>query len=147
VTELLSDTWTNRDFRLLRHVAAEIDASADGTVSTRMLPQLTSMTQADVTSALRALDGEYVTINWFMRAVGFGMIQGITPTARRAVGMWPTAESVTEQLLATIDEQIETSDGDKRSKLIKMRDALGGAARDIFVDVMASVVTRSVVGG
>jgi hypothetical protein len=107
------------------------------------------MTDADVARALRALDGEYLRINWFNSAASIGIIVGITPAARRAVGMWPTAESVAEQLLVTLDEQIEKSgaDQDKRRKLIKIRDAIGGTARDLFVDVVGAVVAKSITGG
>jgi hypothetical protein len=76
------------------------------------------------------------------------MIEGITPTARRVVGMWLTTESVTARLLATLDEQIEDSGGDqdRRSKLIKIRDAIGGTAHDLFVDVVGAVVIKSITG-
>jgi hypothetical protein len=146
VNDLLRDTWASRDFPLLKHVAAAFDA--EGSVSAQGLTELTGMSQADVSGALRALDGVYLKINWFNRAAGIAVIVDITPAARRAVGMWPTAESITEQLLATLDEQIENSgaDQDKRSKLIKMRNAIGGAARDLFIEVTGSVMSKLVTG-
>ena len=146
MTDLLPETWASRDFPLLKHVAAAIDA--EGSVSAQELSGLTGMSQADVSSALRALDGEYLKINWGNHYAPIGKIVGITPAARRAVGMWPTAESVTEQLLTTLDEQIENSAGDqdKRSKLIKIRDAIGGTARDIFVEVAGSAMSKLIAG-
>jgi hypothetical protein len=51
-------------------------------------------------------------------------------------------------LLATLDEQIERSgdDPDKRSKLIKIRDAIGGIGRELLVDIVGSAVSKAMTG-
>jgi hypothetical protein len=151
------DTWTSRDLPLLRHSCAILDSN-ERLLARDIDPSSIGMSEDDIVRALRALDGEYLLIKWFHPHPllnkgddvprNQGVILGITGSARRAVGMWPTAETVTEQLLATLDEQIaNTADQDKRSKLIKIRDAIGGAARDLFVDIVGSVATKMITGG
>jgi len=95
------------------------------------LPVTTQTSEVDVSRALNALDGEYICVNWGSRHVGpgIGVIVGITPAARRAVGMWPAAENVTDRLFAALDEHVENADPESRPKLIKIHDALSGTAR------------------
>ena len=113
-------------------------------------PTIAQMSSADVERALKALDGAYIQLDarrWHAQVYPRVCVVDITPAARRAVGMWPTAESAAINFLASLDEHIETSaDPDRRTKLIKMRDALGGTARDVFVDVMGAVVSKSLMG-
>jgi hypothetical protein len=151
-----ADTWTSRDLPLLKHICAALDT--EEMLLTRDIdPNSIGMSDADVIRGLRALDVEYLEIEWLHPHPllnqgdrvprNRGVIVGITAAARRAVGMWPTAETVTEQLLATLDEQIaNTADQDKRSKLIKIRDAIGGGARDLFVDIVGSVASKMITG-
>jgi hypothetical protein len=144
-----------RDLPLLKRICTAIEADPEGRVVTTELPSLIAMPEADIAKGVRALEGEYVTVEWRSHhpvfatpdSRDYGVIVGIHAAARRAVGMWPTAESVTERLLATLDEQIESSaDHDKRNKLIKIRDTIGGTARDLFVDIVGSVVAKTVTG-
>jgi hypothetical protein len=152
------DTWTSRDLPVLKQVCAVLDV--EERLSTRDIdPSSIGISSDDLLRALRALDGEYLVINWYQRHRALmdpsdpilrneGTIIAITAAARREVGMWPTAERVTERLLATLDEQIENSgdDPDRRSKLIKIRDAIGGTARDLFVDIVGSAVSKAITG-
>ena len=56
------------------------------------------------------------------------------------------SRSAAINFLASLDEHMEIRRPDRRTKLIKMRDALGGTARDVFVDVMGAVVSKSLMG-
>jgi hypothetical protein len=152
-----NDTWTTRDLPVLKYVCAVLDV--EETLHTRDIdPSLIGITKEDLVRALQALDDEYLVIKWYQPhpllgppefpSRNEGMIFAITGAARREVGMWPTAERITEQLLAALDEQIEQSgdDPDRRSKLIKIRDAVGGAARDLLVDIVGSAVSKAITG-
>ena len=78
--------------------------TTEGKIGTTELPSLIDMPEADIARGVRALDGEYLTIHWrSVAATPIGEIVGITSAARRLVGMWPSAESVTDRLLATLD--------------------------------------------
>jgi hypothetical protein len=152
------DTWKSRDLPVLKHVCAVLDI--EESLSTRDIdPSSIGIGEDDLVRALRALDDEYLVINWYVRHRALmdpstpiprneGTIIAITAAARREVGMWPTAERVTERLLAALDEQIESSsdDPDKRSKLIRIRDAVGGTARDLFVEIVGSAVSKAITG-
>jgi hypothetical protein len=57
-----------------------------------------------------------------------------TPLTLQLLAGWPvsSAEAVLDQLVAALDQAIEsTSDPEQRSRLVKVRDGLLGAARDV----------------
>jgi hypothetical protein len=59
------------------------------------------------------------------------------------VGQWPTAESLIGQLVEGLDAAAgREDDPERRGRLRQTASLLGGAARDIAVDVMARVIER-----
>jgi LmbE family N-acetylglucosaminyl deacetylase len=152
-----NDTWTTRELPVLKYVCAVLDI--EETLSTRDIDASSiGISKDDLVRALRALDEEYLVIKWYQPhpllgppdiiSRNEGTIIAITGAARREVGMWPTAERITERLLATLEEQIESSgdDPDKRSKLIKIRDAILSAGRDLVVDIVGSAASKAITG-
>jgi len=67
-----------------------------------------------VGAALNALDGEYIEL---LRTGDFGCwgIPRITTAARRAVGQWPTAETIIERSAAGMTQAAERESDPSRS--------------------------------
>jgi hypothetical protein len=96
---------------------------------------------------MTSLQRSHTQMQWHQRREGIGRIRSVTPAARHATGQWPSPESITDRFLQTLDERIEASpDGTERSRWVKMRDAVGGAGRDLFVDVVGTVISKQVTG-
>ncbi len=87
------------------------------------------------------MDGVYVDLQMTMGDQGSWFINGVTPAASRAVGQWPTAESLIGQLVAGLDTAAEREeDPEQRGRPRQAASLLGGAARDIAVDIAAKVI-------
>ncbi|APS20728.1 hypothetical protein TK78_18645 [Streptomyces sp. Tue 6075] len=70
-----------------------------------------------------------------------GRVQG----ARQAVGQWPTAEQVLDRLVQRLGEAADQeSDPDQQSRLRETASTAGGVARNVFVDVLSSVIAKSI---
>jgi hypothetical protein len=66
-------------------------------------------------------------------------------SARRAVGQWPTAESLIEKLAAGIAQAAEhESDPERKGKLMAVARGLGSFARDVAVSVAAQTLGQHV---
>ena len=62
----------------------------------------------------------------------------------RESGAWPTADQLAARLVTALGEAAEReSEPEKRTRLRGLASGLGGAGRDVLVDVMAAVVTKS----
>jgi hypothetical protein len=71
-----------------------------------------------VGTALNALDGEFLDVQRTGDFAHWGIF-GVTPAARRAVGQWPTAESMIERLAAGMALAAEReADPEQRSRLM-----------------------------
>ena len=65
--------------------------------------------------------------------------------ARRAVGHWPTAESVSDQLIAALLQATDReADRERKSKLRSAAETLGGVGREILVAVVSTVIASHV---
>lgn len=96
-----------------------------------------------VEKALLRLDGEYIVAD----RVGGGLpnigVNKIYPAARRAVGQWPTPETVAERLLTALESAAEAEqDEDKRTKLRQVAGFLGSTGKDLLVNVLAAVIAN-----
>ena len=94
----------------------------------------TGLVAADVARALKAMDGVYVDLQMTMGDSARWYVRSVSPEARRAVGQWPTAESLIGQLVAGLEAAAEREDDlERRGRLRQAASLLGGAARDIAV--------------
>ena len=136
------DTWRNRDYPVLYAIAPKVDES--GSLVDMEFPAL-GIDESDVHPALRALEeGGYIRMKW---ADDHGWVLGLTGDGRRAVGMWPSPESVTDEIVASLDERIASAtDPEERTRWQKIRDAIGGATRDLAVEVLGAAVSRGIMG-
>jgi hypothetical protein len=68
-----------------------------------------------------------------------------TTTTLQLLGRWPGSnpEAALDELVAALDEAIESApDEEKRSKLVRVRDDLLGAAKDVFLAYLATRIPR-----
>lgn len=138
----MKDTWASRDLPVLDATVTLIDEG-------ELLPEVTDIAQRsglDIRSAflaLLALKGEYVDLQ-ITGEPGASYVRGVTSAARRAVGQWPTPESLADQLAAAFRTAAETEpDEEKQSRLRQVAGFLGSAGRDIAVGVIGQVISHS----
>lgn len=71
------------------------------------------------------------------------LIGAPTGHARRAVGAWPTAETIADRLVHALDEAAEREPDDERKGFLRKAAAyLGNAGRDLAVDIGATAINR-----
>jgi hypothetical protein len=130
----------NLDWTVARPLLKQIFEAYSGAgapdMGVDMLPQLEDPDHGRATRALlfELARAGYLDVTW-ESADGPRMVRPGIPALRMFAG-WPisAAQDVLDELTAALDTEIErTSDSDKRSKLIAVRDGLLGAARDIAI--------------
>lgn len=141
----LSDTWTSRDLPFLRLVAQEIEDDGPG-IDTRGIAPILDLDEHQAAAATRALDsGGFLTGVTFGLGSGYADIFGVTGKARTAVGFWPSPEVGYERLLAKLDELIEASTPEERTRLQRVRDAVVSSGGQLGV-ALAGAVLGNVMG-
>lgn len=142
-------SWERRDLPILKQV---VEAFNRGELvkDARRLAELTGLDQADALRGLEALHqaGYIDGIDASTMQDRFALLD-IRPLerARRATGDWP-AENAYDQLIELLERRIaETDDPDQRTKLIKLRDGVLAAGRDLITSVMAAVISGQITGG
>ena len=95
-------------------------------------------------AALHALAGEYLELQPTGDPSSWG-VPWVTGEARRAVGQWPTGESLAERLVAALEQAAEQeSDPGQKSRLQGVARGLAGVARDIFVSVASQALGQRI---
>jgi hypothetical protein len=149
---MTSATWENRDLPVLNAIVEQWDQGVEPVVPGAIVNQ-TGLSESVVQRSLRALAREEPPL--FVPIYGSSMagssIAGATdPTghARRAVGAWPTPESIADRLVQALAEAADREpDDERRGWLKKTATYLGTAGRDIAVEVAASALARSTGAG
>lgn len=138
--EPLADTWA-RDVQVLREVARLLEFG-HSIVDGGQLLDATGLDEADLERALRALDaGEYVTVT-MAAGTRHWMVRGLTASARREIGLWPSPEIGVDRLFAALKNLAETApDEPSRSKGKAALAQLGGLSRDTLASIIATVIT------
>ena len=142
----MESTWETRDLPVLEAAVRLLDEYAESALpDLGDLCEATGLDNDSVHRALAALQGEYLA---YERGGGDGRfthVKSVTAQARRIVGQWPTPEALVDRLVAALDKAAEQEPNDeRRSKLRTVSAALGGAVRDVAVEVAATVVSRGV---
>lgn len=138
------DTWTTRDFPVLRAIVKLADENENGRAQLPDIVERTGLDKETVKRALRALENENPPL---FKAVGtmqdrFMTIMGVSGEARRKVGAWPTPEVLADRIVEAMNTAAEqTNDDDKRGWLRNVATWFSTAGRDILVDVAAKQIT------
>lgn len=141
----MDQTWTVRDLPVLRAIV-ELYEETGQIVSPNQIEAKTGLAAEVVQSALRALDSEqppYVKKMQRYSSDHVVMIGAPTGHARRAVGAWPTAETIADRLVSALDEAADREpDPERKGWLSKTAAYLGNAGRDLAVEIGATAINR-----
>lgn len=143
----MEDTWANRDLPVLTYLVQQLDDPDTYWVEAASIPVALGLSERDVKAALTALgsaDPVYIEGNDVAEFRHYVRITGVTERARRAVGAWPTAEGLADSLLAALDRAADAEpDPAKKSRIKQVSGLLGGALRDVAVEVAGAALARS----
>ena len=141
----MNETWTSRDLPVLRAIV-DIYEETGSPMGPDAVETATEFDAETVQAALRALDSEEPPYISKLERVMTGDIIFIgAPTghARRAVGAWPTAETIADRLVKALDEAAEREPNpERKSWLSKTATYLGNAGRDLAIEIGATAINR-----
>jgi hypothetical protein len=141
----VNDTWAGRDLPVLDAVVTALED--EFRVSAAEIAAVTGIPGDEVVKAFYALRGTYtgeLTVHMGPGAGRF-FVDSVTEEARRAVGQWPTGETLVERLADGIAQAAEReTDPERKSKLTAVARGLGGVARDVVVSVASQVLGQHV---
>jgi hypothetical protein len=122
---------------IVRYFAEHDDAFPD----VRDLAAITGLRPADVYKACRALNGIYIDFTMLMTGGDPNphFVAGVHPAARQVVGQWPTGEEWVSRLVVALTEAADNEPNEeRRPKLRATAQLLGGIAKEIIVQVIAT---------
>ncbi|GAA4259852.1 hypothetical protein [Dactylosporangium darangshiense] len=136
-------TWYTRELPVLEAAVQLVEESdSSDLVNVPALAEHTGLDRADVAKALRAMSGTYIETRSL--SAEHIVVAEILPEGRRAAGQWPTAELIVERVLAGIQQAADTEpDPEKKSKLKQTAVFLGSSGKDLFINLLASVIAKS----
>ncbi len=135
----MQQTWMERDLPVLDATVAMLED--DPMVADAAIAERTGFDLAAVRRALEALAGTYVHLGRDMS--GF-FVDAVTPDARRAVGQWPTGEGLVSQLAEGLAAAAEKeADPERKTRLRQAAGLLGGAVRDIAIEIAGRFAERA----
>jgi predicted transcriptional regulator len=137
----VQDTWAARDLPVLDATVALLEDSYLVTVAD--IATRTGLDEPTVARALEALDPGYVDFR--KTTTGgepkFWYVLKVTPEARRAVGQWPTAQTLVDRLAAEVSTAARAeADGERQGLLIYAARLIGDTLRDPMVRAAADVL-------
>lgn len=146
----MENTWAARDLPVLDAIVKYLDDAVGMLIpQLRDIAELTGLEVKEVSKAALALESDHlITLGKSMGDPGNWHVDAVPGEARRLVGQWPTAEQfvdeVAQRLSAAADEE---PDPERRGRLRELASSAGDVARNVFVDVTSSVISRQMGGG
>jgi predicted transcriptional regulator len=133
-------TWGPREMPVLNAVVTLLEQSYMVTVSD--IAERTGLELAEVARSLDTLDPTYVDFRKTETGGDprFWYVLKVTPEARQAVGQWPTAEGLIDQLAQAFRDAAENEDDPERH--YQLRQAAGlleSGIRDVAVQIAAAI--------
>ncbi|MFI5476045.1 hypothetical protein ACIA6D_38345 [Streptomyces cacaoi] len=142
----MDTTWARRDLPVLDALVQQLDDAAGASFpELRDVTDPTGLDINEVAKAALALDSAgFVLLSRTAGPPSGWYVKEVSREARQVVGQWPTAEQVLDSLVARLEEAAdEETDPEQRSRLREAASTAGGAARGVFVDVLSSVIAKS----
>lgn len=141
----LPDRWSSRDFPVLVATARVLDGGGMPASVADVKAQLNGDLEPDeIIAALKSLLHGYI-VGKPLDTLGGTMdffVTDLTERGRRAVGLWPSGESVDALVDALRQAESLTDDPEEKTMIRRAAGAIGSVSRDIMVDVVAAVVSR-----
>ena len=141
----MKDTWVGRDLPVLDATVSLLEESYMVTVSD--IADRTGLDLADVSRALETLDPTYVDFRKTTTGGDprFWYVHKATPEGRRAVGQWPTPQTLIQSLAEELTSAAEReTDPERKGLLSYSARLLGDTLRDILVEAAARVMIPAV---
>lgn len=144
MVDLLPDTWQARDLPFLIEAVRGVDNGE--IVRTEELADRAGLTPEDGQRAAAALHGAGYVEGVGVEEASYPLyITAVSSKARQLSGTWPSEDVGADRLAAALDALIErTSDGEQRSRLLRLREGLASAGRDVAVSMAAAVLGAQV---
>lgn len=144
----VEDTWASRDLPVLEAIVAAFEDPRRFRLHIVELVDLCGLREPDVQLALRALQEASPP---FIDApppsdqvIYPANIAGVTERARRAVGQWPTAETLVGRLVAGFNAAAEQEpDPVRKKRLREAAGVLGETTRGVAIEVIAKVLLHA----
>ncbi|MEV6695234.1 hypothetical protein AB0M35_27550 [Micromonospora sp. NPDC051196] len=148
---MVNPTWEERDLPVLKAIVELYEESGGRKDRAGDIQKRTGFDEETVQKALRALkpaNPPYVTSMKEMSGGFIVFVGAPTPEARRAVGLWPTADGLADNLIMAMSQAADQEpDEEKRGRLKTAASWFGNAGRNVLVDVTAAVINRQISGG
>jgi hypothetical protein len=107
------------------------------------LAPVVGATPEDVGKALLRLNGEYIEASVPLGGLTQVCVDKILGSARRAIGQWPTPESLAERIVEELTTAADAEpDAKNRDKLKQTAVFLGSSGKDLFINILASVIAK-----
>lgn len=138
----LSDQWSTRDLPVLIEIARA--HNIDGRKLAPQIQETLGITEDDVHDAVEALhEASYLEAHW-ANSMGGRFLLGVKlrERGRRAVGLWPSGESVDALVDALRQAEETTDDPEEKTIIRRAAGAVGSVSREVMVEVMAAVIAR-----
>ncbi|RZU16427.1 hypothetical protein EV645_3992 [Kribbella rubisoli] len=141
--EKLDDTWNSRDLPFLIEIAQRLEANPHGPIWGHEAAAAVGLSEQQHQAATaRLISAGYIEVQHLDQ---FEDITGISESAARAVGLWPTPETGLERMIAALEAiAANASDDDTRSRARKILEGFGGAGKQIAIATATAVVTGQI---
>jgi hypothetical protein len=141
-------TWFDRELPVLEATIQLLEerGSPGAVVRVGQISERCGIEPSKVLTALASMQPEFVSLLLVESdEPNSQMVETVTGAARRAVGQWPSPETMSDRLLAALNEAVEQeSDPTKRSRLRAAADAVAGIGRDVLVNVFSTAATGAI---
>lgn len=142
----VAPTWFDRDLPVLEATISLLEERGHpgAFVQVREIAERSGIDAGVVLTALAAMEHEYVSLNLVLAGGDPNpqMVTGVTAEARRAVGQWPSPETMADRILAALETTVEQEEDPVRKGRIRAAaDAVAGIGRDVLVSVLSAAAT------
>ncbi|HEX8081568.1 MAG TPA: hypothetical protein VF557_15255 [Jatrophihabitans sp.] len=145
--DTLANTWATIDRPILRAAVQLFQESPGMPPGAGDIQRVTGHSNQDLTAAMMRLDGPYLEVNWFNHVAPIFKVINVHERALVELGVWPSAASLTDELMELIEQRIADSlSSEERNHWEKMHDGIGGGAKDLFIGVLGAVISHQITG-
>jgi hypothetical protein len=144
----LESTWESRDLPVLDAVVRYFEEHPPELIPQVFdIAEITGLDEMEAFRALQDLSDTYVDLRPVGPARNWHIVR-VTDEARRAVGQWPSPESVVEQIARAFLKAADLEpDEQKRSRLRALGEGLLGFGKDVAANAVANAAMLPFTGG
>jgi hypothetical protein len=142
------ETWTWRELPFLREALPRVDAGEQPGLTE--IAEAIGITQQEARAAATELEhSSYISMRWMPHGAGggpppHGQVVGVHERARRALGSWPSAEGIVDQLVAALLAAADQAESPEEAD--ELRDAAADLGTSVVKGVAVSVITKLITG-